>query len=150
MQCTCGMPLLRGSPIDIVCMFFSRYLGACRRRTPRTRVDLNVPKGASCRDLSDATLRFDLNPRRSPSACPEKLLKIDPHGTRLGVCRACIPNTCSMHAGISASGTRRKCIIHPTIYIHAACMHRTCGTHPAHMRHACYMHALCMIRTPGT
>ena len=35
-------------------------LGACRRRTPRTRVDLKVPEDASHRDPSDATLRFDL------------------------------------------------------------------------------------------
>ena len=44
---------------------------------PRTRADLKVPKGASHRDLSDATLRFDPAPRRSPSACPEKSPKID-------------------------------------------------------------------------
>ena len=59
--------------------FFFDNLGACRRRTPGARVNLKVPKNASHRDLFDATLRFDLAPRRSPSACPEKLLKIDPH-----------------------------------------------------------------------
>ena len=41
-------------------VFFSRRLGACRRRTPRTRVDLKVPQDAPHRDLSDAPLRFDL------------------------------------------------------------------------------------------
>ena len=38
-------------------------------------VDLRVPKDASRRDLSDATLRFDSAPRRLPSACAEKLPK---------------------------------------------------------------------------
>ena len=38
---------------------FVQYLGACRRRTPRTRIDLKVPTDASHRGLSDATLRFD-------------------------------------------------------------------------------------------
>ena len=40
--------------------FFLQNLGACRRRTPRTRVDPKVPKDASDRDLSDAALRLDL------------------------------------------------------------------------------------------
>ena len=39
---------------------FLGYLGARRRRTPRTRDDLKVPEDASDRELSDATLRFDL------------------------------------------------------------------------------------------
>ena len=43
--------------------FFFNFLGACRRRTPRTRVGLKVPKDASHRDLSDATPRSDLAPR---------------------------------------------------------------------------------------
>ena len=34
--------------------------GARRRRTPRTHVDLNVPTGASHRDLSDSTIRCGL------------------------------------------------------------------------------------------
>ena len=38
---------------------FFQCLGACRRRTPRTRVDIKVPTDASHRDLFDATLRFD-------------------------------------------------------------------------------------------
>ena len=53
--------------------FFFQYLRACRRRTPRTRADLKVLKDASCRDLSDATLRFDLAlgvcRRRAPKSC---------------------------------------------------------------------------------
>ena len=53
--------------------FFFQYLGACRRRTPRTCADLKVPKDASGRDLSDATLRFDLAPcvprRHAPKSC---------------------------------------------------------------------------------
>ena len=58
--------------------FFFQFLGACRRRTPRICVDLRVRKDASHRVLSDATLRSDLAPRRSPSECAEKLLRIDP------------------------------------------------------------------------
>ena len=57
---------------------FFQYLGACRRRTQRTCIDLKVPKDASDRDLSDATLRFDLAPRCSPSACAEIFRKTDP------------------------------------------------------------------------
>ena len=52
--------------------------GACRRRTPRTEVDQRVPKDASRRDLSDATLLCDLAPRRMPSASSEKVAKVDP------------------------------------------------------------------------
>ena len=52
--------------------FFCQRLGACRRRTPRTRVDLRVPKDASRRELSSAALRSDPAPRRSPSACAEE------------------------------------------------------------------------------
>ena len=59
-------------------LFFSTYLGACRRRTPRSRADVKVSKDASNRDPSEATLRFDLAPRRSPSACAEKLPRTDP------------------------------------------------------------------------
>ena len=40
--------------------FFFQFLGACRRRAPRTCVGLKVPNDASHRDLSDAILRFDL------------------------------------------------------------------------------------------
>ena len=54
---------------------FFQHLGACRRRTPRTRVGLKVSKDASHRDPSDATLR----PRSSPSAfavgVPQKVAK---------------------------------------------------------------------------
>ena len=35
-------------------IFKKILVGACRRRTPRTRVDLKVPTDASHRDLSDA------------------------------------------------------------------------------------------------
>ena len=44
-----------------------QHLGACRRRTPRARVGLKVPKNASRRDLPDANLPLVLAPRRSPS-----------------------------------------------------------------------------------
>ena len=37
-----------------------RLFGACRRRTPRTRADLNVPKDASHQDPFGATFRSDL------------------------------------------------------------------------------------------
>ena len=53
--------------------FFFQYLGACRRRTPTTCVDLKVPEDASHRDLSDAALRLDLSfgvdRRRAPKSC---------------------------------------------------------------------------------
>ena len=53
--------------------FFSQYLGARRRRTPRSPADPKVPEDASGRDLSDATLRFDLAPgvrrRHAPKSC---------------------------------------------------------------------------------
>ena len=75
------------SPSRRVCFFF-QYLAACRRRTPRTGADLKVPKDASHRDLSDAALRFGLAPRRSPSACSEKLLKIGCPAYRGGACSA--------------------------------------------------------------
>ena len=58
--------------------YFFKCPGACRRQMPTTRADLKVPKDASHRDLSDATLRSDLAPRRLPSACAERLLKIEP------------------------------------------------------------------------
>ena len=41
-------------------VFFFQCLRACRRQTPATCVDLQVPKDASHTDLRDATLRFDL------------------------------------------------------------------------------------------
>ena len=37
-----------------------QFLGACRRGRRMTRVDLNVPRDASYRAHSEATLRFDL------------------------------------------------------------------------------------------
>ena len=54
--------------------FFQQLFGACRRRTPMARTDLKAPEDASCRDLSDATPDSVQSPRRSPSACAEKLL----------------------------------------------------------------------------
>ena len=39
---------------------FFQHLGARRRRTPRTLVDLKVHKDTPHQELSDATLRFDL------------------------------------------------------------------------------------------
>ena len=52
---------------------FFQYLGACRRRTPKTRADLKVPKDASHRDLSHSTPRFDLalgvRRRHAPESC---------------------------------------------------------------------------------
>ena len=58
--------------------FFVQHLGACRRRTPRTHVDLKVPKDASHPRLFQRCPPIRSSPRRSPSACPEKLLKVDP------------------------------------------------------------------------
>ena len=70
--------------------FLSRYLGACRRRSPRTRVGRKVPKDASRRDLSGATLRLDLGlsvrrrhaPKSRPPARPKS------RGRRAGLCPA--------------------------------------------------------------
>ena len=58
---------------------FFQHLGACRRRTPRTCVDLKAPKDAPHpRPLRLPTPPSPLwAPRRSPSACAEKTLKID-------------------------------------------------------------------------
>ena len=54
----------------------SRYLGACRRRTPRTRVGLNVPNDASHpRSFRRGPPDGDLAPQRSSSTCAERLFK---------------------------------------------------------------------------
>ena len=42
--------------------FFFQHLGACRRRTPRTLVDVKVPKDASHQDLSNVTPLTRSNP----------------------------------------------------------------------------------------
>ena len=59
-------------PITWSVVFFQN-LGACRRRAPRTRADLKVPKDASRQDLSASTLRFDLalgvRRRHAPKQC---------------------------------------------------------------------------------
>ena len=58
---------------------FFQYLGACRRQTPRTRVDLKVPKDARLAETFPAVpLPTRFVPRRSPSACAEKSPKMDP------------------------------------------------------------------------
>ena len=61
--------------------FFFKYFGACRRRILWTRVDSNVLKDVSHRDFSDATSRSRSDRRHSPSACPEKLLNINPRSS---------------------------------------------------------------------
>ena len=56
------------------------YLGARRRRTPRPcRRSEGCPLKTrlALSDLSDDTVRFDLAPWRSPSACAEEMLKIN-------------------------------------------------------------------------
>ena len=63
---------------------FLRNLGARRRRTPRARADLKVPKDASHRDRSDATRRFDLALGVRRRHAPKKLLEIDPRSSRCG------------------------------------------------------------------
>ena len=54
-------------------MMWHQLLGARRWRLLRTCVDLKVSKDASDRDISDATLRFDLalgvRRRRAPKSC---------------------------------------------------------------------------------
>ena len=47
-----------GNPTELCFFKKIQFLGACRRRTPRTCVDLKAPKDASCRDHSGATVRL--------------------------------------------------------------------------------------------
>ena len=78
---SCASPPACSSPSSVqsanlfksICVDASKR--ACRRRTPRTRVDLRVLKDArpfQCYPLTRSS------PRRSPSACADNLLKIDP------------------------------------------------------------------------
>ena len=57
---------------------FFNYLGACRRRTPRTCVDLKVHKDASLPRPFHRCPPIRSSPRRSPSAGAEKWVKMDP------------------------------------------------------------------------
>ena len=60
-HCNIGIAHQRFGRYGQAIAFFSPWdLGACRRRTPRTRVDLKVPEDASHPDRSDATLRSEL------------------------------------------------------------------------------------------
>ena len=70
--------VFRATPQDGRAPFFFDISEPCRRRTPRSRADLRVARDAPCRDLSDATLRFDpaLGVRRRHA--PKKSPKIDP------------------------------------------------------------------------
>ena len=64
-------------PLTLVRRVFPpQYLGACRRRTPRTRVDLKVPKRRVSRRPFRRHPPTRSSPRRPPSACAEKLPKI--------------------------------------------------------------------------
>ena len=56
--------------------FFFQYLGACRRQTPRTRVDLKVPTYTPFQWLPSG-LTLPLGVRHWHN--PQKLLKMDPH-----------------------------------------------------------------------
>ena len=57
---------------------FSFNISAHADGEPRTRVDLELSQDASYRDLSDATLLFDLAPgvrrRHPPKICPKKIV----------------------------------------------------------------------------
>ena len=70
---TCGVEAGRAR-------LFFEHLGARRRRTPRTRIDLKASKDASHRELSDSTLRFDpalgVRRRHAPKG---RQKKIEPH-----------------------------------------------------------------------
>ena len=68
--------------------FFFQYLGACRRRTPRSRVDLEAPKDASHPRPFRRYPPIRSGPRCSTSACAEKSSKIDPHSGRQVLSRA--------------------------------------------------------------
>ena len=83
------------------CDVFFNISGACRRRTPRTRVDLKAPKDASHRGLFDAALRSDLAPRHSPLVCAEKLLRIHVHAHGSTYARSCA--TSSRHMSVHMS-----------------------------------------------
>ena len=50
---------MSGHTVDLIELFF-KYLGAWRRRTPRTHIGVKVPKDSSHRGLSNAALPFDL------------------------------------------------------------------------------------------
>ena len=67
---------------------FLKNLGACRRRKPRTRVDVMAPKDVSPPETFPMpALRLDLTPRCSPLACAEKLSRMDLHsGVRARWC----------------------------------------------------------------
>ena len=62
--------------------FLTFDLGACRRRTPRPRTDLKVPKNAPRQDLFDAACRFNpaLGDRRRHA--PKTCQKIGTRGSR--------------------------------------------------------------------
>ena len=78
--CISGCPIGRQRRRSGRAHFFSQYLGACRRRPPRARVDLKVPKDASHQDISHAALRVDLavgGQRRHPT-------KVDENKSALG------------------------------------------------------------------
>ena len=62
--------------LEAAYFFLSRCLGTCRRRTPRTRADLKVPKRrASSRPFPTPPSGSIQPHRRSPSARTENLLK---------------------------------------------------------------------------
>ena len=86
-HCSAGQALaalswhIRNNSIQVMAdrALFFQCLGACRRRTPRTRAELKVPKDAPHPRPLRATIRPS-PPRRSPSACAEKkVAKIDLH-----------------------------------------------------------------------
>ena len=73
---------------------FFQHLGACRRRTPRTRVDLlDGPETRLTEDLSDAILPTRFAPRCWPSARPGEIC------SKIGRPRSAAARSPSRHRG---------------------------------------------------
>ena len=69
-------PLARHEAAERVFFNIQHAYGECRG----TLIDLKVPKGATSRELSEATLSARCSSRRWPSACAEEVLKMDALG----------------------------------------------------------------------
>ena len=72
---------LRRAEIGRLRIFFHKYLGARRRRTPRANADLEVPDDASHRDLSDAIIGSVVALGILPSACSKQNFHAPAEGT---------------------------------------------------------------------
>ena len=112
------------------CEFCLQDLGARRRRSSRPRADLKVSKVASHRDLPDAAPPTRSGPRRPPSACAERLLKINPKSGRrtrstAPFCTMTGPSSFSASSDTPPSSRPRTLVVCGHAYGHA-CGHG-CG-----------------------